>query len=162
MNALVTDQPLEAPPAAWALACACLGGQVLMLAEQGAQSEDAILGSMLLGALVVGWVAHGVLTGRTVRLAFVWILFVVAAIANTVGVVDHLTGWGFVHLVASVAQLACLAWFTRTDYFAGQRAKPRHQRPPLGALIAVAIVAGALGGVIGATDSSPTHVQVDF
>lgn len=160
------EPPTRVPAAAWGLAWSCLVGQLLLLGERGAQSSDAVPLSMLLGAVLVAWVSHGVLTGRTGRLVLVWVLFVVTAIGDGVALLDGglsgVTGWPFVRLTASLVQIVALVWFTRTEYFAWQRSRPRVPGPPLGSLIAVAVVVGILGGVTGSAADAPTQISVNL
>lgn len=162
----VIEPPSRVPAAAWGLAWACLVGQLLLLGERGAQSSDAVPLSMLLGAILVAWVSHGVLTGRTVRLVLVSVLFAVTAIFDLVALMDAgiagVSGWPFVGLAASLVQLAALVAFTRTEYFAWQRSRPRVPGPPLGSLIAVAVVVGILGGVTGSASDAPTQISVNL
>ena len=166
----MTDQPTQpAPPvptAAWALAWSCLADQVLVLGERGAQSSGTgMLVSVLIGAVVVAWVSNGVLTARRGRLVLVWAVFVLAAILYGAALFDAsvagASDWRFVHFASSLVQLACLAWFTNTEYFAWQRSRPHATGPGLGGLILVAVLVGALGGVIGAPEKAPVRFQLN-
>lgn len=62
---------------------------------------------------------------------------------------------------SSLVQLACLAWFTNTEYFAWQRSRPQAAAVGLGGLILVAVLVGALGGVIGAPEEAPVRFQIN-
>lgn len=150
------------PAAAWVFAWTCLVGQVLRLLESGAQSEDSIPLSMVLGAVIVTWFSYGALTGRTVRLVVVWIFLVLAALVTAVAVVDSGSAWSVLDAATSLVQLVAFARFTASDYFAGQRARPRQPSPPLGGILAIAVVVGVLGGVIGADTDSGAYVHVQF
>lgn len=164
----VIDPPTRVPVAVWVLAWSCLAGQLLLLGERGVQSSDAVLLSIPVGALLVAWVSFGVLTGRTVRLVLVWVLFVATAVGDGVVLLDAgatgVTGWPLVQLAASMVQLGALASFTRTDYFAWQRSRPRVPGPPVGSLIAVAVAVGVLGGLTPspAPALAPTQFSVNL
>ena len=165
----MTEQPaqpaLPVPTAAWALAWSCLADQVLVLGERGAKaSTTGMLVSALIGAVVVAWIAKGVLTARRGRLILVWAMFVLASILCGVALIDAsvagTSGWRFVHFASSLVQLACLAWFTNTKYFAWQRSRPKTAAAGLGGLILVAVLVGALGGVIGAPEDAAMRFQI--
>lgn len=166
----MTEQPPQpAPPvptAAWVLAWSCLAGQVLVLGERGAgSSATGMLVSALIGAALVAWVSKGVLTARRGRLILVWVMSVLAVILYGVALVDTSAagdpGWRFVHFASSLVQLGCLAWFTKTEYFTWQRSRPKEAAAGLGGLILVAVLVGALGGVIGAPEDSPMRLQIN-
>lgn len=144
--------PDRLPDAAWALGLVCLVGQLARLAEVGITDLDTWPVSSLLGALIVGWFANGVLTARTVRLWIVWFLFGILVPLQLLAVVhaglEGLAGWPGVNLVLAVVQLAALAWFCRSDYFAWQRTRPAVPGPSRASLLAVAALVGVLGGVI--------------
>lgn len=160
------DPPARVPAAAWALAWSCLAGQLLLLGQRGVQSSDAVLLSIPISALLVTWVSFGVLTGRTVRLVLVWVLFVATALGDGAELLDAgaagVTGWPFVQFAASLLQLVALAWFTGTDYFAWQRSRPRVPGPPLASLIAVAVAVGMLGGVTGSPEDAPMQININL
>lgn len=62
----------------------------------------------------------------------------------------------------SLVQLACLAWFTNTEYFAWKRSRPQAAAAGLGGLILVAVLVGALAGVIGAPEEAPVRLQINL
>ena len=166
----MTDQParpaLPVPTAAWALSWSCLADQVLVLGERGARSSaTGMLVSALIGAVVVAWISNGVLTARRGRLVLVWAIFVLSAILCGVALIDAsvagASDWRFVHFASSLVQLACLAWFTNTEYFAWQRSRPQAAAAGLGGLILVAVLVGALGGVIGAPEDAPLRFRIN-
>ena len=166
----MTDQPAQSavpvPTAAWALAWSCLAGQVLLLGERGADSSAVeMLVSALIGAVVVAWVSNGVLTARPGRLMLVWVISVLAAVLYGAAMLDvsvaGASDWRFVHFASSLVQLACLAWFTNTEYFAWQRSRPRATATGLGGLILIAVLVGALGGVIGSPEDALVRFQIN-
>ena len=167
----MTDQPaqpaLPVPIAAWALAWSCLADQVLLLGERGADSSAAeMLVSALIGAVVVAWVSDGVHTARRGRLMLVWVISVLAAVLYGAALLDAsvagASDWRFVSFASSLVQLACLAWFTNTEYFAWQRSRPQAAASGLGGLILVAVLVGALAGVIGAPEEAPVRLQINL
>jgi len=152
------------PAAAWALGVTCLIDQLLLLGEVGAkQTDDGMLLSMAIGAIVTGWVAAGVLRARTVRLAIAGVLLVLGLLSfgiNCVdGGMDAVVGWVGIHFVASAVSVAALVWFTRTDYFAWRRRNPQADGPSLAPLVAIAVLVGLLGGVV-STPARATRIWV--
>jgi heme A synthase len=150
------------------LAWVCLLGQVVSLAERGfsRSGELSVLLSMLLSALVVGWVSAGVLRGRTGRLVLVWILFVAGLVLGFFGVLEELSrvpALAVLQLAVLVAQVVVLAVFCQSDYVRRQRARPSPAREPsIAALVLVAVVVGLLGGLTAAPDggSRPPQVRI--
>lgn len=147
-NALPTTA-LVAPTQAWVLAWASLAGQVLAVLERGTKTEidfPAVV-FMALGGLLVGFVASGVLRARTVRLAVVWVVLALGACLYALSILDGSgDGWTVLQLGVMVVQMAALASFSGTPYFASMRRDPR-QRPQLGGLLAIAVIVGVLGGL---------------
>jgi hypothetical protein len=94
-----------------------------------------------------------------------WVVLVLSVlgygVAATAGAPGDGTNWSIAHLAASLAQVAALAWFSSTDYFAWQRRRPAAQGPALGSLIAIAAVVGILGGVTELpNDSGAVQIRV--
>jgi hypothetical protein len=166
MTARPAQPVLPVPTAAWVLAWSCLADQVLVLGERGAQSSvTGMLVSALIGAVVVAWVSNGVLNARRGRLILVWAMFVLATTLYGVALFDAdvagASDWRFVHFGSSLVQLACLAWFTNTEYYAWQRSHPRATAAGLSGLILIAVLVGALGGVIGSPEDAPVRFQIN-
>lgn len=163
-----TGRPVATPPLPreiWVVAWASLAGQVLLLAERGSRSgETSLVLSVLLGALVVGYVSAGVVRARTVRLAIAWIVLMVTAIADLVGMLSaddpgeaSLTA---ASLATTVVTIVALALFHRTEWFAWQRTKPAPGLgAPIGGLVAIAVLVGVLTGIVMPSDDG---VQVRF
>lgn len=145
-------QPPDLPASAWAFAWTCLAAQLVSVADNGRSDSNLLVPSMILGALVVGWVSYGVLRARTVRVVLVWILFVLGLIFVTIGVLEDSSGWGLVYLAAFAVQFWFFVKFTRSDYYQWQRSRPREPGPSLSGLVAIAFLVGALGGFVGAQD----------
>jgi hypothetical protein len=140
------------PRSAWALGWTCLAAQMLSLADRGLDQSDFgwVTLSVVATAVVVGWISAGVLRARPVRLALVWLLFVVGAVFSLIGVIDPgaTHGLAVLGLVAAVAQLVALAAFSRSRYFREQRAQPSAgQHPDISGLVLIAVVVGGLGGL---------------
>lgn len=157
---------VRVPAAAWALAWICLAGQVLALVLRGPSASDpsSVLVSVVLSALVVGWVSAGVVRARPGRFWFAAILFGLMAVLGVVSVVVQLpeTDPGeLLELGFSVAQLGALVALSRTAYFRALRADPS-RAPDVAGLVLVAIVVGALGGLTAPSigQDGPRQVQV--
>lgn len=140
------------PKEAWLLAWTCLLGQVVNLAQNGRQDDNLLLPSMLLGAAVVAFFAHGVLRARMVRVVIVAILFGLGLLFFLIGAIDEPGAGTMINLVVSAAEVAFFVAFLRTPYFAWQRTRPKEPGPSLAGLVAIAVLVGAIGGVIGASD----------
>lgn len=156
------EQPGAAPPlpsSIWVVAWASLAGQAVLLARRGVRLDDevSLVLSVVLGALLVGYVSAGVVRARIVRLAFAWVVLVLSAIAELVGLVsvDDLPQAALVapSLATTALALAGLARFRRTAWYAWQRTKPSaHEGAPIGQLVAMGALVGVLGGLIGPVD----------
>lgn len=146
--------PSRLPTEAWLLGWSFLAGQVLTLLDVGSRQADevSLVLSMVLGALLVGWISAGVLTARPVRFAGVCVLVALAIVADVVGLFSAggSSGWALAHLAASLASAAALAAYARTDYVAWRRTRPTAAGPSIAPVLAIAVVVGALGGIIGA------------
>lgn len=154
------------PASAWVLACACLIGQLLALVDRGFNSSDGtwVLLSIVLSALVVGWVSAGVLRARTGRLVLVWILFTAELVASVFSVIDGFSApadMAILGLAASLTQVVALALFCRSRYFQRQRSHPAPEaEPSIAGLVLVAIVVGALGGLTSAENGNDPAQQL--
>lgn len=147
------------PPSIWAVAWASLAGQAVLLIAHGVRHAEgfAVAVSVILGALLVGHVAAGVVRGRPIRTVLAWVVLVLSFIAEGLSVVseDDL-GPGTLaalSLMTTAAALVGLAKFRRTDWCAWQRTRPSaHVGAPIGQLVAIGMLVGALGGVVGSAD----------
>lgn len=159
----MTDLPTSAAPplptSIWVVAWASLAGQGVQLLRQGVrvENEGSVLVSVLLGGLVVGFVSAGVVRARTVRLALAWIVLALALVAETISLVTvddaGQAGVVLLSLGTTVVALAALARFRRSDWYAWQRGRPPvHEGAPIGQLVAIGVLVGALGGVTGVAD----------
>ena len=147
------------PSSIWVVAWASLLGQAVLLAQQGVRPDDegSLVLSAALGALIVGYVSAGVVRARTVRLVLAWVVLVLSLIVQFVALVsvDDLGQAAVValSLATTVLALAGLARFRRTEWYAWQRTKPSpHEGAPIGQLVAMGVLVGVLGGLIGPVD----------
>ena len=117
---------------------------------------------MLLGMALVGWVSYGVLNARTVRVILAWIAFPLFVLVAGIAVLDDGTGSDLVQLLFALAELGAFIAFVRTPYFAWRSAHPREQGPSLAGVVTLALIVGALGGVIGADPEGPGfHISTE-
>lgn len=155
-------QPGVAPPlpsSIWVVAWASVAGQAVLLARQGVRPDDeaSLVVSVVLGALVVGYVSAGVVRARTVRLVIAWVVLVLSLLIELVALVSAddpgQAALIALSLVTSALALAGLVRFRRTAWYAWQRTKPSaHERAPIGQLVAIGMLVGVLGGLIGPVD----------
>ncbi len=143
-----------------------LAGQVVSVAQRGFQDNGAVLAvvSMLLSGLVVGWFAAGVLRGRAARVVVVWVLAVLLAVLELVALFVS-DGFGellrtLAALATSLVTIAALAQFCRSGYYRWQRDRPAEQGPPIGQLVAIGVVMGVLGGLVGPVDGQGVNVNI--
>ncbi len=165
------ERPRATPPlpgSIWVVAWASLAGQAVLLVQQGVRFDDevSLVGSVVLGALLVGYISAGVVRARTVRLVLAWVVLVLSVIAGLVGLVSVDNPGEAVLDVLSLATTAVavagLAAFRRTDWYAWQRTKPSaREGAPIGQLVAIGVFVGVLGGVIGPFDDGlDLHISV--
>ena len=150
----MTDEPSSTPPlptSIWVLAWASLASQVVTVATRGikAENEVSLVGSVLLGVLLVWFFSVGVIRARMVR-----IVLVLSGIAELVAVFnpDDATGAlrAIVGLVTTAVSLLALNQFRQSAWYAWQRTKPpTDQGESIGGLVAIAVAVGALGGLVG-------------
>ena len=152
-------QPGVTPPlprSIWVVAWASLVGQAVLLVGQGGRLDDevSVLVSVVLGALVVGYVSVGVVRARTVRLALAVVVLVLSALVELGGVVSSddpdRAVLAALSLATTAVALAGLARFRRSDWYAWQRTRPpSHHGAPIGSLVMIGLLVGALGGLTG-------------
>ncbi|MTB95722.1 hypothetical protein GGQ22_11555 [Nocardioides sp. zg-579] len=152
VDAAPREQTYDVPTSAWVLAWASVVMQLTALAERGAANGEAALISVPLSALVVAWFSAGVIRARMVR---TWLAGIVLLLVTIGSVVDLVTGPPLLDLVGTAAAVAAFAAFVsyvRSDCFAALRADRDASPSGLGGLVAVAILVGALGGLIAPLD----------
>jgi hypothetical protein len=156
------------PTSIWVVAWASLVGQVAQLVRRGPgfENEVSLVGSVVLGGVLVGWVSAGVVRARTVRVVLAWLFLLLGGIAEVVAVFssDDSTPApaALFALATTVASLAGLATFHRSEWWQWQRTRPpSSEGPSIGALVAVAVLVGVLGGVMGA-DQDGFNVRLDL
>jgi hypothetical protein len=141
------------------LAWASVAGQVAVLVRQGMNSGDDIsmLLSMVGGAVIVSYVAAGVVRARPVRVALAWIVLVLSLVAELIGLayVDS-PGEAAIALGSlgtTVVALVALNGFRRTAWYAWQRTRPpTHLGARIGGLVAIGVLVGVLGGIAGSSE----------
>ena len=153
--------PVAAPPlprSIWVVAWASLAGQAVVLLRQGPRVDDevSLVVSVVLGALVVGYVSAGVVRARTVRVVIALVVLGLGLVSELVDLasVDGDPGravFVLLSLATTVAALGGLAAFRHTDWYAWQRARPAVDEggAPIGQLVAMGVLVGVLGGVSG-------------
>ena len=87
------EQPGATPPlprSIWVVAWASLAGQAVLLVRHGGRLGDevSLVLSVVLGALLVGYVSAGVVRARTVRLVLAWVVLMLGVIGGLVGLVS--------------------------------------------------------------------------
>ena len=165
------EHPGATPPlprSIWVVAWASLAGQAVLLFRQGGRLGDevSLVLSVVIGALLVGYVSAGVVRARTVRLVLAWVVLMLGVIGGLVGLVsvDDLgqTALAVLSLATGAGALAGLARFRRSDWYAWQRTRPSaHEGAPIGQLVAIGVLVGVLGGFIGPVDDG-LDVRVNF
>ena len=154
------EQPGGTPPlprSIWVVAWASLAGQAVLLMQQGGRLDDevSVFLSVVLSALVVGYVSAGVVRARTVRLVLAWVVLVLSGLVGLVPVDDlgRQTALDVISLATTAVALVGLAMFRRTDWYAWQRAKPSaNEGAPIGQLVAIGVLVGVVGGLTGPVD----------
>ncbi len=147
------------PTSIWVVAWASVAGQVLVMFRQGFRHGDevSLLLSVVLGALLVGYVSAGVVRARTVRLVLAWVVLVLSLVGElfSLGSVDDLgqAVLAVLSLAIAVVSLVGLAKFRRTAWYAWQRSKPStDEGASIRRLVAIGVLVGVLGGLIGPVD----------
>jgi len=155
------------PSSIWVLAWSSLAGQVLHLLQRGSRlDEGALLVSVGIGALLLGYIAAGVVRARTVRLVLAWVVLLLSLVAELVSLASADDPGHLAVLVLSLATtavgLVALARFRRTDWYAWQRTKPpTREGARIGRLVAIGALVGMLGGVVQpAADGIDVRVRV--
>ena len=147
------------PTSAWAFGWSFVGAQVLELVRRGAQDESAWFLSALLGIVLVTFFAHGVMRARMIRFWIVVVLIGLMVVLGTVGLLLDPTAWGAVSVAIAIVQAALLRSYARSAWFAWQRTRPAGG-PSLAPILAVAVLVGGLGGVLGASTQAADDLTV--
>ncbi|MGN0065327.1 MAG: hypothetical protein ACI379_13895 [Nocardioides sp.] len=156
------SEPLEAAPSGqhpplpgsiWVVAWASLAGQAVALLDRGTRSGDetGMLLSVVLGAVIVGYVSAGVVRARPIRVALAWLVLVLSGggelfLLLSGDTQDELVGLALV--ATSVVAIAALWSFCLSDWYAWQRGRPSTGLgESIGGLVLIAVVVGVLGGM---------------
>ncbi|MBC9731978.1 hypothetical protein [Nocardioides marmotae] len=156
------EQTYDVPASAWVLAWASVVMQATTLADRGVADGEAALISVPLAALLVAWVSAGVIRARMVRTCLAGIVLLLVTIGS---VVDLVTGPPLLDLVGTAAAVTAFAAFVsyvRSDCFAALRADRDAAPSGLAGLVAIAILVGALGGLIAPLDGPGQGPGVDL
>lgn len=145
----------QLPGSIWVVAWASVASQVVQLLDRGGRHDDevSLVGSVLLGALLVGYVSAGVVRARPVRVLVAWVILGLSAIVELVHLVAlddrRDAGLSVLEFAATAVTLGALWRFQHTSWYAWQRTRP-HARDgvPIGALVAIGFLVGAMGGLI--------------
>ncbi|NYE37548.1 hypothetical protein F4692_002681 [Nocardioides cavernae] len=147
------------PGAIWAFGASFVAEGVLHVLLRGVKDDPVSLaGSVVLSVLVVTWFAHGVVRARAVRFWIVVVLVGLGLVLGTVGLIAEPTPDGVVTTAFSAAQAVLLWRYAHSPWFAWQRSRPTGG-PPLAGILALAALAGAMGGVT-ATPAATAELTV--
>lgn len=163
------ESPPPLPRSIWVVAWASLADQALLVLRNGGRVDDVVsqVVSMVLGALLVGYVSAGVVRARRMRIVLAWVVLTLGFIGRladlfSVDDVGQLAP-AVLALAASAVSLAGLATFRRSDWYAWQRTRPlRREGASIGRLVAIGVLVGALGGYVALSDGGVSmRVNVD-
>ena len=141
------------PTSIWVVAWASLSGQVALLTHQGVRHDDELsIGlSVVLSAVLAGYVCAGVVRARIVRLVVAWVVLGLGLMGELADLVSDDARQGplvLFSLAATVMAMAGLARFCRTDWYAWQRTRPSaHDGAAIGQLVAIGVLVGVLGAL---------------
>lgn len=160
--------PPSLPRSIWVVAWASLAGQVLWLLGRGVRLDDdlSLLVSVVLGALLVGYVSAGVVRARTGRLVLAWVVLVLGGLTELVGIFFHddpgAIAFAVLSFTTTALALGGLWRFRHTEWYAWQRTKPStREGAPIGQLVGIGVVVGAMGGLMGPLDDG-VEMRVDL
>jgi len=165
MTSIEASATYRLPPSAWAFGWLCLAAQVLALLDRGHSSADApwVLVSMLLSALVVAWFARGVLTGARGRTAVVYVLLAIGLLLHAFDAIASPSALDWLGLLIALVQLGALMTYTASDDYQAMR-RAGGARPEavehIGALLVVAVLTGALGGLTADPNGNDSPIQL--
>ena len=151
----MTSVPPSAHPASpplprvlWAFGWTFVAQGVLQLVVEGPKDDVvSIVVSVLLSVLLSLFFSVGVVQARGFRTGFVAVVVGISLLAGLVGLGVEPTVMGAVGVAFSGAQAWLLWSYTRTAWWAWQRTRPEGG-PSLGPILAVAALAGVLGGAV--------------
>lgn len=152
---LVPDPASDAPPpvatGAWVVGGCSVALQVVALIDRGTVDLDAGTPvGMLLGALIVGWFSSGVVRGRTGRTVLVAILVTLMLVASAADVEGPLDVLDLALVIGVFAGLLAVRFSPVTAWW---RAHPDAGRGSLRTVLLLAVLTGALGGLVAPAES---------
>ena len=156
----VTDGQVEVPREMWWFGLSYVAqGAVLLLAYGPQRDVGTAAASMVASAALGALFAHGVLRARGFRTGVVAVVVVLPVVLGLLGLVVGSEPTGLVD-VAGIAFGLVQCWllwrYTRTPWWDWQRTRPE-RGPSLVPLLAIAVLAGAIGGLA----DLPSTVQAD-
>lgn len=157
----VDDDHLELPAEIWLFGWSFVVEGVLQLVVRGPKDDAfSIVASVALSVLVVTFFAAGVVRARGFRLGVVAVLLGLGLVLGVAGLLVEPE----VRAAVAVGFTALQAWllwrYSRTSWFARQRTRPSGG-PSLVPILALAVLAGALGGLTVMDDPEPGfHVEL--
>lgn len=151
------------PRSIWVLAWASLAGQVLLVIRHGGRvgEEQSQILSMVLSAILVGYVSAGVVRARGLRVVLAWVVLTSGVVGGLVDVVAVDDPGQAAHavfaLVALAVSLVALAKFCGSDWYAWQQTRPpSREGASIGGLVVIGVLVGVLGGYVGMVDTGVT------
>ena len=153
----------QLPRSIWVIACAALAAQVLLVIRHGGRVDDEVsqVLSIVLGALLAGYVSAGVVRARRVRVVVAWVVLTLSAIGGLADLVSvdglRQAALGVLALTPAAVSLVGLAKFCRSDWYAWQRTRPpAREGASIVQLVVIGVLVGALGGYVGLVDAGLT------
>ena len=153
--------PPEIPGVLWAFGGTFVAEGVLQLLVEGPKDDVvSMVLSVVLSVLLSLFFSVGVVQARGFRTGFVAVVVGLALVAGTAGLVVGPSVMTAVGVAFSAVQAWLLWRYTRTAWWAWQRTRPEGG-PSLGPILAVAALAGVLGGAVEAPVVDPgAHATV--
>ncbi|MDR7251397.1 hypothetical protein J2X46_000369 [Nocardioides sp. BE266] len=156
MSTPATVAPEATPPLPTSikvLAWTSLGSTLVPLLDQGIKDDTvSLVGSVVIFAPLMGFVAAGVVRARTGRLVLAWAVLSLSFLFGALGLftsdsADDRAVTAF-SVVFTAVSLVALERFSRTEWYAWQRTKPSKKAgASIRGLVAIGVLVGALGGI---------------
>jgi hypothetical protein len=154
----------ELPDSAWGAGWAFLAVEAVALLRRGFTGVTMPwpLVSMVLSALVVGWFTAGVLQARPIRTFLVWLILIVATLLQVISLLSGPRGLGsWFEFLVGLIPVVVLAAFCRSPFYAHMRLVGADAvRPAIGGVVALAVITGALGGIVAPVSGDGDQIHV--